>query len=107
MEDDRENCAKYIQLIQSVWAESRACTLYASMVYRQDFRPISTGPATLKIGAIPSSSILRAHLSTFCVAELLKMEYVFEKIYKKIDKIGYCTVVSTNYCDNLSDYLFM
>ena len=33
----------YIQLIQSVGAESRACTLYSSLVYMHDFLSIPTG----------------------------------------------------------------
>ena len=33
----------YIQLIQSVWAESRACTLYSSLVNMHDFLSIPTG----------------------------------------------------------------
>ena len=31
-----------LQLIQSVWAESRACTLYWNIVYWRDFLPIPT-----------------------------------------------------------------
>jgi len=33
---------QYIQLIQSVWVESRASTLYSSKVDRHDFLPIPT-----------------------------------------------------------------
>jgi len=36
----RGYCAKYIQLIQSVWAERCACTLYWNRVYWRDFLPI-------------------------------------------------------------------
>ena len=35
----------YLQLIQSVWAEIRASTLYSSVVYRHDFLSIPTGSA--------------------------------------------------------------
>ena len=38
-------CAKCIQLIQSVWAESRACTLCCNIVYWRDFLPILTESA--------------------------------------------------------------
>ena len=38
----RANCAKYIQLIQLVWTESRASTQYSSIVYWHDFLPMPT-----------------------------------------------------------------
>ena len=48
------------QLIQSVWAESRASTLYSSIAYRHDFLSILTGSAVCRyiVATIPSSSIL-------------------------------------------------
>ena len=57
----RGNCAKYIQLIQSVRAESHASALYSSIVYRHDFLSIPTEKLNVSC-AIPLSSILRAHL---------------------------------------------
>ena len=36
----RGNCAKYIQLIQSVWAVSHVCTQYWNIVYWRGFLPI-------------------------------------------------------------------
>ena len=38
-------CAKRIQLIQSVWTESRVNTLYWNIVYWRDFLSITTGSA--------------------------------------------------------------
>ena len=63
---------KYIQLIQAVWAESRAITLYSSIVYkvylmyRHDFLLIDDYRLDQQyaFGALSSSSILRAHLNT-------------------------------------------
>jgi len=53
------------QLIQSLWTESRACTLYWNIVYWRDFLPIPTGSAVCTVfGTITSSSILRAHPSS-------------------------------------------
>ena len=57
----------YIQLIQSVWAECRACTLYWNIVCWCDFLPIPTVSAVRYLGTyvfcvISSSSILRAQL---------------------------------------------
>ena len=39
------NCANYMQLIQSLWAKSSACTLYWYIVYWRDFLPTMTGSA--------------------------------------------------------------
>jgi len=61
----RGNCAKYIQLVQSVWAESRACTrIYWNIVYWRDFLLLPTGSAVYIWRNISLSSILRAHLYT-------------------------------------------
>ena len=62
----REYCAKYIQRIQSAWAESHACTLYWNIVYWRDFLTIPTGSAecVLYLAQYPCLPLLQAHLYT-------------------------------------------
>ena len=57
---------KKIQLIQSVWAESRTCTLYWIIVYERDFLPTPTAWISCMYLAqyVHSSSVLRPILYT-------------------------------------------
>ena len=59
MEEEDIAPNKDIQLIQSVWAESRASTQYSSIEYRHDLLPMPTGSAVCIFGAIFSSFTLR------------------------------------------------
>ena len=67
MEDEDNAPNTYLQLTQSVWTESRASTLYSSIVYRNDFLPVQTGSAVpvCVFDAIYSSSILRPFLNIY------------------------------------------
>ena len=69
MEDEDIAPNTYIQLIQLVRAESRASTLYSSLVYRHDFLPIYRLDQLYVLvyifGALSSSTIFGPHLPIY------------------------------------------